>query len=310
METKAFNWQQGAKCQWINNEEIIYNDYRNDQYVSVIFNAKKNQEIKIIDYPIYDCFNDQYAFSLNYERLAYLRPDYGYFASDEITSLPHLHEDGIYKIDLNSGTKKLFIPLSDAVQGTVDVPDASHLFNHIMISPDGKHFIFLHRYFLANGRRFDRLMVADAEKGQMDCLSDDGMVSHCTWKNNSEIVGWMHKKGLGNHYYCIDILTKKVSVVGEKQLKEDGHPSISNNEEWLLTDTYPDKSRMSSLLLFNLNTNECIHLGAFFSPLKFNGVNRCDLHPRFSYDNKSIMFDSVHEGQRKMYVMDVSDIIK
>ena len=34
---------------------------------------------------------------------------------------------------------------------------------------------------------------------------------------------------------------------------------------------------------------------------------RCDLHPRWRLDGKQIGFNSVHEGTRQVYVMDVKN---
>ena len=43
-----------------------------------------------------------------------------------------------------------------------------------------------------------------------------------------------------------------------------GHPSISKNQKWMITDTYPDNSRMSKLILFKLVSNKSKELGKFF----------------------------------------------
>ena len=51
-----------------------------------------------------------------------------------------------------------------------------------------------------------------------------------------------------------------------------------------------------------------ILIGKFLSPLKFNGYNRCDLHPRWSPDGKFISIDSTYAGSRKSYLINVSKI--
>ena len=47
-------------------------------------------------------------------------------------------------------------------------------------------------------------------------------------------------------------------------------------------------------------------LGRFFADPGYAGPARCDLHPSFSADGKIICFDSIHEGYRGIYNMDVS----
>jgi Tol biopolymer transport system component len=77
----------------------------------------------------------------------------------------------------------------------------------------------------------------------------------------------------------------------------------------MVSDTYPDKKRKRSLLLIDLERDEVFELGRFYSDPKMQGENRCDLHPRWNHDGTKICFDSIHEGPRRVYVMDVSGIV-
>lgn len=52
-----------------------------------------------------------------------------------------------------------------------------------------------------------------------------------------------------------------------------------------------------------------VHLGRYHAPQPFRGEIRCDLHPRWSRDERMVSFDSIHEGSRQVYVMDVSDVV-
>jgi len=48
-------------------------------------------------------------------------------------------------------------------------------------------------------------------------------------------------------------------------------------------------------------------LGGFFVPEAYREpYSRCDLHPRWRPDGKMLAFNSVHEGSRQVYVIDVS----
>ena len=41
-----------------------------------------------------------------------------------------------------------------------------------------------------------------------------------------------------------------------------------------------------------------------------SGDVRCDLHPRWSPDGKIVTVDSIHDGRRAIYQLDLSPIIK
>ena len=73
---------------------------------------------------------------------------------------------------------------------------AEHKVNHLMISPNGKRFMVLHRWF-KNGEKYTRLVTCNMDGTEMYNLSDDNFVSHCCWKNNEEILSYLNKKESG-----------------------------------------------------------------------------------------------------------------
>lgn len=308
--TNTWNWQQGSMLTVLNDKEIIHNFY-DKKFKSKIINIENNKE-HILDYPIYRISTDKlFALSLNYSRLAKLRPDYGYFNKNYLKISKYDENDGVFYIDIQNNKSKLIISFNDLLNfyPRKEMKNAWHKVNHLDISPNGKRFIFHHRWLDDMGRKWSRLISANIDGSDMFLLADDDMVSHCCWKNNNEVVGWMRKKDFGDGYFLLKDKTNIFSLLGEDVLTEDGHPSFSKNEKWMLTDTYPDKARMTHLLLYNMETFEVINLGSFYSPLKYHGEKRCDLHPRFSPGDREISFDSVHEGLRSMYIMDISKII-
>ena len=64
---------------------------------------------------------------------------------------------------------------------------AEHKVNHLMISPNCKRFMVLHRWF-KKGRKHTRLITVNVDKSDMYNLSDDVFVSHCYWKNDKENI--------------------------------------------------------------------------------------------------------------------------
>ena len=300
--TNAYNWQQGSKLQWIDTTGFIFNDFSaaEQKYVSRIYNVEESSE-KIINFPIYDTFKDN-ALSLNFNRLNLLRPDYGYRNLEYTIDFSKNDNDGIYLINLQSNSSKLLISIEDVIKLHYkdSMKDAKHWFNHIMISPKGKRFMFLHRW-LDKGRKHDALVVADFNGKNVSVLADDDMVSHCCWNGDNEIISYMRDIKYGDGYYFINVISRNRRKLDDRYINSlgDGHPSIHGNV--MLLDTYPNKSRMKELFLFDLESNNLTKLGEFHESMKFYGETRCDLHPRFSNCGKYVFFDSVHSSRRKLY---------
>jgi hypothetical protein len=302
-ETKAWNWQQGCMLQWYpgKNDQIIFNDYdaKNDKYIAKIIDTK-GYLLETYNKPVNNvskCGN--YALSLNYSRLAVMRPDYGYFNRGNV-ALPEDNEDGIWHIDFNSGETNLIISLeqlknlswSDTMEG------AMHKVNHIDINSSGTHFMFLHRWKGPKGR-FMRLITANADGNELKILNGDVMTSHCCWLNNKDILSFCNYKGKVG-YFKFDNQTEKVVYFSDQMPVVDGHPSISPNCKWIVCDTYPNKARFSSLFLYNIENNTLKKIGEFHQPLKYKKEIRVDLHPKWSVNNEAIYFESAHHECRKL----------
>ena len=308
--TTAWNWQQGCMLQWMppNFENIIFNDYdeHNDRYISLIVD-KNGDIVKKYPMPIYSISpKGDMALSLNFDRLAKMRPDYGYFQR-KLEKLYPDDKDGIWHIDLLNGKTKLILSLDQLkhIDPTDTMVDAQHKVNHIDINPVGKRFMFLHRWIGPKGR-FMRLITANCDGTELHILNGDQMTSHSCWLNEKEIISFCYIINQGTGYFKIIDRIGNAKLLSEKLPKNDGHPSVSSDGKWLITDTYPDRSRMSWLILFNLQNDAMIKLGRFYQPLRYMGEKRIDLHPKWSIDNQSIFFESGHSGTRRLYSLDIS----
>ena len=308
--SNAYNWQQGTKLMWISETQFIFNDYddKQDKYISKIVDINKIDSIITIDSPIYDCHSD-FALSLSFERLFDIMPDYGYRNHNNRKEF-ELNKEGISRINLDDkSSAELILSIDDviSIHQNDNMNNATHWFNHIMISPNGGKFMFLHRW-KQNGRKYDALIVANTDGSEAKCLADDGMVSHCFWMNDTEIVSYMRTESDGDKYYQINTNTGNIEVLGNGIIDGfgDGHPNVFG--ENIVFDTYPNRSRMKELFLYNVKTQNLTEIGAFFESLKYNEETRCDLHPKYSYDGKSIFIDSVHEGKRGLYQINISTL--
>lgn len=307
-DTSTYNWQQGARLHWLDDEMFIYNDFDsvNQRYVSKVVSSKTSQQVKSFALPVQDSFGTDYFLSLNYRRLMSLRPDYGYRNLPLMieAELRSLDKDGIWRTDYKTGESVLLISLAQMceVAPRPEFADALHKVNHVMIAPDGSHFIFLHRYLIGQ-RRFDRLMLADSNTGELRILSDYGMVSHCFWADNKTILGYMRGPDNKDAYWLLDLDSASFTHFSALDGLGDGHPHVHG--DWFVADTYPDKSRIQHLNLVNWKTGEVKKLGEFFQGFEYSGETRCDLHPRFSSCGKKVYFDSVFSGKRSLYEMEI-----
>lgn len=305
----CFNWQQGARLHWLDDDLFIYNDFDmvEKRYISKVVNSKTLQQLKSFVLPVQDSFGTDYFLSINYRRLISLRPDYGYRNLPKMTGdeLKNLVDDGIWRVDFKTGQVVLLVSLAQIceVEERHEFTQAFHKVNHVMISPLGSHFIFLHRYLIGQ-RRFDRLILADAKNGKLKLLSDYGMVSHYFWMNDKTILGFMRGPNNRDAYWLLDIDSGSFTHIPGLDGLGDGHPHVHG--DLFVTDTYPNKSRMQQLNLINWKTGEVKNLGEFFHSFEYSGETRCDLHPRFSPCGKKVYFDSVFSGKRALYEMDLA----
>ena len=305
-KTFAYNWQQGAKMMWLSNNKFIYNVFcdKTKRYKSKIYDTK-NKSYEDINFPIYDCFDEDLAYTLSYERLMDLRPDYGYRNIKGTIDYSDYCNDGVYKLSLKNNSCDLIISINQLInlKQVNSMVGAKHKVNHIMISPNGTKFMFMHRWLSKSRKRYDRLLVSNFDGSGLKIISDDEMVSHCCWQNESTIIGFLRNNDKDG-FYKINLnnnliieLSKKLTDFG------DGHPTIVNNK--MVFDSYPDRSRMKKLCVYDFNKNRISVIAKFFESLNYYNETRCDLHPRFNKDNSAIYVDSVHDGKRKLYKIEL-----
>lgn len=304
-DTHAFNWQQGSRAYWLDDKRLIFNDYcaETDTYVAKIWNVPLDFVEKKIEFAVGSPLNKDSYLSINYKRLAALRPDYGYFAHSKIETL-HLDydEDGIWMVDIASGKGKLIYSLANIISSSkADFPEGTlHKLNHVMVSPDKKCCLVIHRYFLNNVRR-GRLLMLSLEKNKIIEIPTGGIVSHYCWLDNNLAVGFMNDPEGKLKYFHID--TKSELLVDTDKLSllkyGDGHPTHFDGRGFI-TDTYPDKWGIQRLIhICEDGKTEC--LAKFFHGIDYNGETRCDLHPVFCTNSRYLYFDSVFSGKRRLY---------
>lgn len=305
-ESSSWNVQQGCMAQWLgpdNKDRIIFNDFRDGKYVSVILNVFTMIEEKVISAPVYTVATDgKTALTLDFSRLYRLRPGYGYYNVPETTAAERIPDKTcIWKINLEDGNVTPLLKYTDFVnfEQRKEMINAEHKVNHLMLSPNGSRFMVLHRWFDGQ-RKYTRLVTCNVNGTEMYNLSDDDMVSHCYWKNDREILAFENKHDSGPGYYLMKDKTQEYKHLWS-EMSGDGHPSYSPDGILVVTDTYPDRARIATLKV--MKGGDIKIVAKVFAPFKYDNDTRCDLHPRWSRDGKMICFDSVFEGHRGLYII-------
>jgi hypothetical protein len=315
--THTWNVQQGCMAQWLGPDfksKILYNDLCDGKYCSVILGIDSKEE-RVLPTPVYTVSADgKTALSLDFSRLHSLRLGYGYAALPEKTkgvALPD--ETCIWKMDIKSGEVTPLLKYTDFAkfQPRPEMLEKGsvHKVNHLMLSPNGKRFMVLYRWFVGQ-RKYTRLITCNVDGTDMYVLSDDDMVSHCYWKNDEEIIAFERKKEFGPGFYLMKDKTQEWTHIWPL-LSNDGHPSYCPTDNSLVVfDTYPSRSRIQEVKLGRDNDTEGSSvktIAKVFAPFKYDNDTRCDLHPRWSRDGKKVCFDSVFEGHRGLYVVNVEN---
>lgn len=316
-KTHTWNVQQGCMAQWLGpdySSKIIYNDLRNGKYCSVILEVNSGKE-RVLPMPVYTVSADgKTALSLDFSRLHNLRPGYGYSALPEKTEGVALPDDTcIWKMNVETGEVVELFKYTDFAnfqpRSEMQEEGAVHKVNHLMLSPNGKRFMVLYRWYCGQ-RKYTRLITCNIDGTDMYLLSDDDMVSHCYWKDNEHIIAFENKHSEGTGYYLMKDKTQEYTHLWT-QLSNDGHPSYCPTDKSLVVfDTYPDRARIQEVKVARDTDEEGKDikvLARVFAPFKYDNDTRCDLHPRWSRDGKKICFDACFEGHRGLYIVNLGN---
>lgn len=304
--TKAWSWQQGSRLRWhpSNSNLIIFNDIRDNKYVTVVWNIRDNKEQEIFPIALYDISSSlNYGVGVNFSRLQRLRPGYGYSViEDKTANIEAPEDDGVWIYDIVNKKQKLVVSLSELKEKSKVKDGYEHYINHVSIAPSNDKFIFFHIWTSTSSSEWNmNLYVMDMKNNMLTCLEDKYIASHYCWKNENEIlVTTAAMNGKTPMYILYDISKKSKVILEGEMLTKDGHPSYINGEDNFISDTYPINCMQQ---VFYQNKNKSIEIAKLYSDPRMFDDMRCDLHPRITKENNLITVDSTFQNCLRQVVL-------
>ncbi len=273
--------------------------------------------------------------------------NYGYDLKNENQNFEQKpSNDGVFLCDFNNN-KKLVLSINDAVElcGLQNI-NKTFFIAHPTFSPEGDKFVSLLRFFNDAGILISYFICTNLNNSKSEVLARE-RATHFEWINNSSIVVWsrnlssnlekvrfnkflekyfitnvkkiikilspkFRQKILSTHYHLINLNNlNKVTKLDKDILTEDGHPQLSENGKYLITDTYANSLGFQKLMLYDIEKNKTHDVGEFKVAEYLSKNNlKYDLHPRWNFKGNLISIDSSHEGSRQSYVINIEKLIK
>lgn len=315
-ETWAWCWQQGSRLQWMpgTDNAVFTNALINERYAGHVVDAGTGATIQVFSRPLYHISADgRYGLTLDFSRLQRLRPGYGYDdLQKHVPGEKAPDNNGVWLIDIATGQESLLLSLAEAasMKPHDGMADAVHYFNHLCWNPSGKRFMVFHIWHGCDGKRRIRIISGDRQ-GRKRLVTNGAHMSHYWWLTNDRLLVYGTPEGrrTPSYYVLHDGETESPAEDWSDLMPAgDGHPSQSRCGAWVVTDTLPDRMAERSLCLLDRCARRMHRVCSFYSPPRFSGERRCDLHPRFSPDARHVAVDSAHAGYRQLVVVDIGSL--
>ena len=326
--TRCWNFQEAAMAFWLPwaKDTVVFNDVRDGKFCAIVMNWKTKEE-RVIPHPVSAVSEDgTWAVSINYARLFLTRPDYGYFGDgqDPRKGTVFPEDDGLWSVNLKTGAAKLIVPTAAVKDKVPKVgPTGMSYLCHTVISKDGRRVYFLSRSVEQSMEGVKKFKGVNWHTTAFTCRADGSEIrrcfpdgwgsSHFNWKPNlSErdartmvvTCNWLDRVYTHVEFTVGD--ENHPRQIGGREMDFDGHCIYTPDGRFVSGDGYWDKDFFRHWKIVRLADNAVRKVGDFFVPEAYRDIYcRCDLHPRWRPDGRMIGFNSVHEGTRQVYVMDV-----
>ncbi|MBN1246795.1 MAG: hypothetical protein JXC32_04015 [Anaerolineae bacterium] len=330
-DTRAWCHQQGAMTLWLKHQPrtFVYNDFVKDgdcwRPIARIHNLDRG-ETGHLDVPIYTISGDgRWGLTLNFSRIPRRGYSYALAPLPRDDPNPDLDGDGLFLVDMQSSSTRLIASYRQMIAchpypydlAATD-PGAYMWLNHAIFNSDSSRAMVLFRtapQMVPPVPWRTHMMTMALDGSDLRCSLSDiywrhGAISHQIWgRTPGEILVDADWCGRGHEYVVFDeshhpFQAHRISP----GMGPAGHLNFSPDGRRMVADTYPNEDGVQRLALVDVASGEITELGRFLHRTPgATGDVRCDLHPRWSADGRLLTVDTIHEGERKVFMLVIGD---
>lgn len=336
--TTAWNFQEGCRLQWMDNSKVVFNIRDGAKYKATLYDIDLEKEVRVYELPVYSLSSDgANALSYNFNRNRYC---YAHDKDDELTDYKndgiYLIDMLTGECKLIISLQKLAeennaLEYDNWVEHTVFSPDGQHFFFHhrwndgngamqtnfYVSNLNGNLVKLISKGFCSHAGWKDNTTITAWGRIPRGINKAQSVQSPLFRKMLRIAVKIYHalvksdkarQKLTNDSYVFFNAITGENNKLENPDFVSDGHCTWNDSGNLMLTDTYPTSENKRKLMIYSEDEKETYLLGEFYSypeiwdkeKYALAGI-RCDLHPKWSYDHKTIYIDSTHDGYRGLY---------
>ena len=317
----AWNFQQGTMFYWNPKQpetQFFFNDRDPDTNLvfTVLYDIERKRRVREYRFEDASVANGgvsptgEFFLAINYGRMARLRPVTGYpGAADPTAAAPAPDNDGIFRVDVESGRHKLIVSfgqLRDLLRQRHErIDEVEFYINHSLINRTGEYV-----YFFARARYGHESMAVNVpcsvRADGTELTAHQYIGGHPEWDNGSVVIG--AKDGRQVRY---DV--KRQAIVGQIATPEiipvpGGDISLSPNANWFACG-YSTKNRShNKYVIFRRSDGAYAHSRTFFRGPYTRGELRIDAAPRWNRDQTAVLVPAMtDDGTRQLHLIQIEE---
>lgn len=323
-QTRGWNPQQGTMFYWNPQHpetQFFFNDRdaKTGKVFTVLFDlsadggkGKRIREYRFDDSPVANggvAQNGGYFIAINYARMARLRPVTGYAeARDWTTGIAAPKDDGIFRIDVNTGDRKLivsFAQLKEALRDITERIDERHLFiNHTLNNRNNDLIYFYCRADFETQPQGKRVNTPFTVRPDGTGLTrhETFIGGHPEWEWGSRIIGSNDGKQV---VYDTDKKVIVESLGGKERFPNpEGDIALSPDGSWFVNSHREGEHHFYTFL--EMETRHTVKSPPIFLSTWRGGPLRLDPAPAWNRTSDAIVVPGIApDGTRQMFLLEL-----